>query len=422
MNISARPKVVIIGVGFGGLWALRTLARRPVDILLIDRNNHHTFLPLLYQVAAAEIEPEAIAYPVRDILRHIPNARFLMAEAHGLDADSQMLYANKHAISYDYLIMALGSTTHYFGVPGAAEHAFPLRVMSDGIALRNQVLRCFERAEGEPDPDARQRLLTFTIVGGGPTGVEFAGALAELIYGPLRKDHPRMNFDEVRIVLVEARDLLLPTLPSCLGDYARTRLERMGVEVRLGVQVQAVRPDSAHLSDGTVLPSATVVWTAGVRGAPQVSRWGLPTLRNGQVSVLPTLQVPGHPNIYVIGDLAHVSSRKTPFPMMAPVAVQQGKTAAENILRQVTGQQPLPFHYRDRGTMVTIGRNAAAAHVLGHTFTGFPAWILWLGVHLAQLIGFRNRLVVLLNWAWDYLFYERTVRLILPNEEVSHSE
>ncbi len=414
---SSRPRVVIVGVGFGGLWALRTLARQAVDVLLIDRNNHHTFLPLLYQVAAAEIEPEAIAYPVRDILRRIPNARFLLAEAHHLDLRSQRLHANGHVIPYDYLILALGSTTHYFGVPGAAEYAFPLRVMADGITLRNQVLRCFERAEGEPQPAERQRLLTFVIVGGGPTGVEFAGALAELIHGPLRKDHPRLDFREVRVVLIEAQDMLLPALPVRLGVYARKRLEHMGVDVRLGVQVQAVRQDAVQLSDGTVLPTLTTVWTAGVQGAPEAHRWGLPTRRNGQVAVLPTLQVAGHPRVFVIGDLAYLSVGDTPLPMMAPVAVQQGRTAAENILRHLRGEPLRPFRYRDLGTMVTIGRNAAVAHVLGRTFTGFPAWVLWLGVHLTQLIGFRNRLLVLLNWAWDYLFFERTVRLILPSEE-----
>lgn len=414
MSNGERPQVVIVGVGFGGLWALRTLAREAVDVVLIDRNNYHTFLPLLYQVAAAEIEPEAIAYPVRSLLRKTHNVRFVMADVQGVNWNARSVKADGFAIPYDFLVLAMGSTSHFFGVPGAAEHAFPLRTMSQGIALRNHILCCFERAASEADPERRRHLLTFTVVGGGPTGVEFAGALAELVYGPLRRDYPALDFNAGRIITLEAVDSLLPGLPAKLGNYALQRLQSMGVQVRLGARVNEVARDAVHLEDGTVIPTMTVVWTAGVRGVPQVAAWDLPTTRTGQVAVLPTLQVPDHPEVYVIGDLAHVEVNGQPLPMVAPVAIQQGQAAAQNIIRQIAGEAPEPFHYRNRGTMVTIGRNAAVAEVFGRAFTGFLAWLLWLSVHLFNLIGFRNRLLVLINWAWDYLFYERTVRLILP--------
>ena len=266
----------------------------------------------------------------------------------------------------------------------------------------------------EPDPARRQQMLTFAIVGGGPTGVEFAGALAELIQGPLTRDYPGLDFDGVRIVLLEALGGLLPGFPGRLQAYAFGRLRRMRVEIRLGAVVNKVTADAVHLHDGTALPSDTVIWTAGVRGESRAGTWGLPVLPSGRVSVLPTLQVPGHPEVYVVGDLAHLDLRDRSLPMVAPVAIQQGSAAALNIARLIRGEDPLPFRYRDKGTMATVGRNAAVAHVWGQSFTGFPAWVLWLGVHLVNLIGFRNRLIVLLNWAWDYFFYERAVRLILP--------
>ena len=264
--------------------------------------------------------------------------------------------------------------------------------------------------------DARQ-LLTFAIVGGGPTGVEFAGALAELIRGPLVKDYPGLSFREVQVVLLEALDGLLPGLPERLQAYALTRLRQMGVDVRLRAPVSQITREAVLLRDGTSIPTRTVIWTAGVRGEPLAQAWGLPTNRAGRVAVLPTLQVPDHPEIYVVGDLAHIEQDGRPLPMIAPVAIEQGEAAGRNVLRQINGDVPLPFRYRDRGTMVTIGRNAAVACVWGRAFTGFPAWLLWLSVHLVNLIGFRNRLFVLINWAWDYFFYERAVRLILPAEE-----
>jgi len=412
-----RPRVVIVGAGFGGLWAARALARSPVDALLIDRCNYHTFLPLLYQVAASELEPEEIAYPIRSALRKLPAVRFMMGDVRTVNLTARVVEAGGQTFPYDFLILAAGSVSHFFGVAGAAEHAFPLKTLMQGGALRNQILSCFERVVYEPDAARRGQLLTFAIVGGGPTGVEFAGALAELIRGPLVKDYPGLSFREVQVVLLEALDGLLPGLPERLQAYALTRLRQMGVDVRLRAPVSQITREAVLLRDGTSIPTRTVIWTAGVRGEPLAQAWGLPTNRAGRVAVLPTLQVPDHPEIYVVGDLAHIEQDGRPLPMIAPVAIEQGEAAGRNVLRQINGDVPLPFRYRDRGTMVTIGRNAAVACVWGRAFTGFPAWLLWLSVHLVNLIGFRNRLFVLINWAWDYFFYERAVRLILPAEE-----
>lgn len=415
-GVPRRPRAVIVGAGFGGLWAARALASSPVEVLLVDRNNYHAFLPLLYQVAAAELEPEDIAYPVRSILRRLRNVQFALAEVEAIDLGGRVVRAGGRAIPYDFLIVATGSASHFFGVPGAAQNAFSLKTLEEGVTLRNHILCCFERAVHEPSAERRGGALTFTIVGGGPTGVEFAGALAELIRGPLARDYPTLDFREVRVVLLEARENLLPSFPARLRTYTEERLRHMSVDVRLQAVVAEVAPQALHLKDGTIIPTETVVWTAGVRGDPAAHAWGLPTGRDGRVPVLPTLQLPGHPEVYVIGDLAYCEEDGRPLPMIAPVAIQQGTAAARNLMRQVAGSDPLPFRYHDPGTMVTIGRNAAVTCLGRHCFSGFPAWLFWLGVHIFKLIGFRNRLVVLINWAWDYFFYERAVRLILPRE------
>lgn len=411
-----RPRVVIVGAGFGGLWAARTLAGSSVDALIIDRNNYHTFLPLLYQVAAAELEPEQIIYPVRTILRKLPNTAFAMAEVTGLDVANQTIEASGSTIPYDYLILAMGSTSHYFGIPGAAEYTYPLKTLEHGTAIRNHILCCFERAVYETSAEARQRILTFTIVGGGATGVEFAGSLAELIRGPLVKDYPQIDFRKVKILLLEAADSLIAMMPERSRKYALERLRWMGVDVRLKTEVSRIEPDAVHLKSGEIVPTETVVWTAGVRGEPAAEAWGLPVARAGRMRLLTTLQLAEHPNIYVVGDLAYEEEDDRPLPMVAPVAVQQGITAANNILRQISGQDPQPFHYRDRGTMVTIGRNAAVARIGNRNYTGFFAWIVWLVIHLLNLIGFRNRLLVMVNWSWYYFFFEHAVRFIFPSE------
>lgn len=411
---TGRPRVIVVGAGFGGLWAVRTLAHSSADVLLIDKNNYHVFLPLLYQVAASELEPEEIAFPIRSILRRLPNVSFLMAGVTGIDLNEKSVRTTQGNLSYDYLILAVGTTTQFFRLPGAEENAFPLKTMAEGIALRNHILRCFERAAYERDTEAQNRALTFTIVGGGPTGVEFGGALTELIRGPVKRDYPGLNLDGVRVVLLEAADALLPGQPERLRTYTLSRLRKMGVDVRLSTTVGRVEKGAVHLAGGTIISTETVVWTAGVQGEPAVRDWGFPTAKTGQVAVLPTLQTPGFPETYVIGDLAYIVEGGKRLPLIAPVAIQQGEAAGRNVLRRIAGQDPLPFRYRDKGSMVTLGRNAAVANLGGMAFTGFPAWLIWLIIHIFNLIGFRNRLFVLINWAWDYFFYERTVRLIFP--------
>lgn len=417
MTNGKRPQVVIVGAGFGGLWAARELADAPVDVIIVDRNNYHTFLPLLYQVAAAELSPDQTANPVRSILRKLRNVRFTLANVLRVDLERRRLECTYCDIEYDYLILAAGSTPLYFGIPGADEFALPLRTMDHAVALRNHILSCFERASDEPDPERRRALLTFVIVGAGPTGVEFAGALQELINGPLQRDFPRLDVGEVKVIMLEALDRVLPTMPKRLGRYALGRLRKMGVDVRLQTAVSRITADTVYLKDGSTIPAQTVIWTAGHRGHPIGEASGLPTNRRGQVSVLPTLQVPDHPNVYVVGDMAALEQDGKPLPMVAPVAMQEGEAAACNIIRQIAGEEPQPFRYKDSGMLAVVGRNAAVADLGRVTFTGFPAWALWLGYHLYKLIGFRNRIFVLLSWAWDYLFFDRKVRLILPIEE-----
>ena len=411
MTIPDRPRVVIIGAGFAGLWAARALSHSQTDVLVLNRNNYHTFFPLLYQVAAGELEAEDIVYPVRSILRGQQNIRFLMNEVTEIDLAAKQVKTTDHVFPYDFLVLALGSASHFFGVTGAAEYAFQLKTLEQAIALRNHILFRFERALCETDPERRRQMLTFAIVGGGPTGVEFAGALAELIRGPLVKNYQALDPREMHILLLEANDRLLASFPERLEKYALRRLAKMGVEVRLQATVSQITPDCIRLKDGATIPLETVIWTSGVRGESFNAE--LQTIRNGQVKVLPTLQTPDHPEVYVIGDLAFMEEDGRPLPMLAPVATQQGEAAARNIIRQTNGQIPVPFHYHNRGTMVTIGRNAAIAHVWGRAFAGFPAWLLWLSIHLYGLIGFRNRLLVLIKWAWDYLFFERAVSLVV---------
>ncbi|TVP76139.1 MAG: NAD(P)/FAD-dependent oxidoreductase [Gemmatimonadales bacterium] len=414
---SRRPRVVVAGAGFAGLWAVQKLDGEDVDVVLLDRQNYHTFLPLLYQVAAAELGPTEIAYPVRSILRKAKNVTFRMGEITEVDPGERIVRTSTDELSYDHLVLAMGATTHFFGVEGAAKHAFPLRAMDEAVPLRHHVLSCFEAAAHEEDADRRRRLLTFAVVGGGPTGVEFSGALAELVHGPLQRDYPMLDMDQVRIVLLEAMDRVLGGMPEGLSDYARDRLERRKVEVRLDTPVEGVEATRIHLAGGETLDTETVVWTGGVKGVPGPEAWGLPMGPGMRVRVEPTMAVPGHEGVWVAGDLAYLEDEDgEPHPGVAPVAIQQGSLVAANILRVEGGESLREFRYRDPGMMAVIGRNAAVARVGGRTFTGFVAWVMWLVVHVAKLIGFRNRALVLVNWAWNYISFERAVRLILPYE------
>jgi NADH:ubiquinone reductase (H+-translocating) len=413
---SGRPTVVIVGAGFGGLRAARALRKAPVDVVLVDRHNYHLFQPLLYQVATAGLEPEEIARPVRAILRGQSNADFRMTEVTGLDAAGKRIVTTDGPIAYDYLILAVGGQTNYFGLESVPRHGFGLKDIPEAIRIRNQVLHAFERAVLEADPERRRAELTFIVVGGGPTGVEMAGALSELIRLVLVKDYPRLNVKDVRVLLLEATDRLLAVMPSRLREAAAETLRRKHVEVRFGATVADYDGARVLLKSGEAIPARTLVWAAGVKAVSLTGRLGLPTAQQGRVPVAPTLDVPGHPDIYVIGDAAYLEAAGAPLPMMAPVALQMAETAAQNIRRRIAGRPPVEFRYRDPGSLATIGRNAAVAYIRGFAFTGFPAWVVWLVVHIIQLIGFRNKLFVLLNWAWDYFFYERAARLITSLE------
>ena len=401
-----------MGAGFGGLRVARALRRAPVQVILLDRNNYHLFQPLLYQVATAGLEPEQIAKPVRSILRGQKNFDFRMVEVTAVDLVQRRLETNAGPIAYDFLVLAPGGETNFFGLETVAKHALGLKDIPDAVAIRNHVLTCFEQAMLEADPEQRRARLTFIVVGGGPTGVEMAGALSELIRLVLVKDYPRLNIKDVRILLLEATDRLLAAMPERLREAAGKTLWRKYVEVRFGATVADYDGIRIRLKSGEIIPAYTVIWAAGARAAGLNDRLGLATARQGRIAVEPTLQVAGHPEVYVIGDAAYRETNGVPLPMVAPVAIQMAETVADNIVRSRRGRPLREFRYRDQGTLATIGRNAAVAHVFGLQLSGFPAWVMWLVVHIIQLIGFRNKLFVLLNWAWDYFFYERAARLI----------
>ncbi len=417
-----RPKVIIIGGGFGGLWAARTLANKPVDVVVIDRNNYHTFLALLYQVAAAELPAEDIAYPVRSVFSKIPNIDFVLAHARRIDLTNRQIETDGETIFYDYLILANGSVTSTFGVPGVEEHAYFLKTLEEAVTLKNHIICCFEAAAREPEAERRKSLLTFIIVGGGATGVEYAGALTELIHGPLIKDYTGIDFFEARIILLEAADQLVSSMPSNIRDYTARQLRGMGVDVRLKAEVAEVSPEKVVLKGANNIGTSTVVWTAGVKGEGLAVASNIPVTRDSRVAVNEKLQIQDQLNIYVIGDLASIYEGQRILPMVAQVAIQSGVTSAQNILRQVAGLAPQPFIYKDRGSMITIGRKAAGVAIGARTFTGFFAWVMWLVIHLFNLIGFRNRVMVLINWAWDYLLYERAVRYVFPSGTPSEAQ
>jgi NADH:ubiquinone reductase (H+-translocating) len=410
--LSGWPRVVIVGAGFGGLSAARGLARVDADVLVIDRQNYHCFQPFLYQVATAGLEPEEIAHPVRQVLRGIPNVRFRMANVTGIDYGARAVKTDDGPIPYDYLIVASGSATNYFGMDQLASHAFGLKELHEAVALRNQILGCFERAVAEPDPARRAALLTFVVAGGGPTGVEFSGALAELIRHVLVYDYPGLDVKASRVILVEAGPSLLLTFVPSLQKAAVVALRQKGVDVRLNASVRSYDGSTVVLGDGETIPANTLVWAAGVRGGNLGALLAEPLQRGSRVAVQPTLQLPDHPEVFIIGDLAHFAVDGKPLPMVAPVAIQQGKVAATNVTRLIAGRKVMPFIYHDPGSMATIGRNSAVCQIGPLRLTGFPAWVAWLGVHLLQIVSFRNRVLVLINWTWDYIFYDRAVRLI----------
>jgi len=412
-----RPRVVIVGAGFGGLQAAKVLANESVEITVIDRNNYHCFLPLLYQVATAGLEPEAIAQPVRRILR-APNVRFMMAEVTGIDLERRCVRINVGAadgksahedVPYDYLIVAAGSVTNFFGMTSVEEAAYGVKDLPEAVELRDRILRSFERAE-QAAPEDRTRLMTTIVVGGGPTGVELAGALAELQRHVLRRDFPRLDLTQGRVLLLEATDKVLPTLPDSLRRKAERQMRDLGVEVSTGAAVASADEEGVTLRDGERIAAGTVIWVAGVRASPLADMLGGGGPA-GRVAVRPTLQTAARDEAYVVGDMAFVTEQGG-HPAIAPVAIAQGETAAKNVLRAIAGQAQRPIDFTARDMLVTIGRSRGVAVVRGLRFSGLIAWVLWLFVHLLKLVGLRNRLVVLTNWVWNYFTYDRGVRII----------
>jgi NADH dehydrogenase len=417
-----KPVVVVVGAGFGGLRAVRALSKLPVETILLDRRNYHLFQPLLYQLATAGLSPGEIAHPVRGILRKNKNLTFRLAEVQQVDLKAKQLSTSTGVIDYNYLILAVGGETNFFGLDSIARNGLGLKDLDDALAIRNQLLNCFELAMQEPDPEKRRALLTFVIVGGGPTGVESAGAISELIRLVLVKDYLNLNIKDVRVILLEATDKLLTGFPAALQEAAAKRLWQKYVEVRFGATVTHFDERQVILKSGEVIPAHTLIWSAGVRAAGLIDKLEVQQARQGRAVVAPTLQLPEYPNVFVIGDAAYLEADGEAMPMMAPVAIQMAETAVKNIQRDLQGQAPEAFVYKDPGSMATIGRNAAVARIGNLQFEGFLAWAAWLVVHIIQLIGFRNRLFVLINWIWDYVFYERAVRLITPYANRSRSQ
>ena len=413
MKTEKVPHVVIIGAGFGGLDAARRLANTPVRITLIDRHNYHLFQPLLYQVAIAGLVPSQIAYPLRTIFRRQKNVNFQMEEVSSIDFDSRYIKANGSVIAYDYLILAVGGQTNFFGNRSIENNGFQLKGIESAVQTRNHLLALLEEASREVDPERRRALLTFVVVGGGPTGVETAGALAELIIHVMAKDYPYMDLTEVRVLLLEAAPSVMMTYPDELRQATNKLLRNKGVEILVNTKLVDYNGRDVTLGDGTQIRTHTLIWTAGVRSAEITDRLGVQQAAAGRVRVESTLQLPGHPEVFIVGDAAYVEDGEgKPLPMLATVAQQQAKAAVRNIQKILKGEQPEPFRYKDPGLLATIGRNAAVARIWGLSFSGFIAWMIWVVLHIYRLIGFRNRLLVLINWAWDYFFYENQVRLI----------
>jgi len=408
-----RPRVVIAGAGFAGITTARGLKHAPVDVVLVDRNNYHLFTPLLYQVASALLDPGEVARPVRELIRPLGNVEFRMAEVTGVDLERRIVKTDRGEVPYDYLVLATGSQSDYFGNASLARHALGLKGLDEGLALRNHVLGRVEAAQWISDPDRRRAALTFAIVGGGPTGVEMAGALSELIRHVLKKDYPNLELGEVRVMLLEAADSLLGTFDPSLREAARRSLEKKGVEVTLKAKVAEVSDSAIRLAGGEEISANTVVWTAGVRASDVGALLGVELGRQSRVPVDPTLQLPGHPVVFVIGDLAGSVDGGTPLPMLIPVAMQEGRRVAATIADMARNGGATAFAYKDPGTMATIGRNSAVAQLGRVRLTGFPGWVMWLTVHLVNVVSFRSRVLVLVNWAWDYLFYDRPIRLIV---------
>jgi NADH dehydrogenase len=411
-QIPSVPRVVIVGGGFGGLSVACGLAGKPFAVTLIDRNNHHVFQPLLYQVATAGLSPADIASPIRHILRRQKNASVMLAEVTNLDLKNKRVLAEDRCIPYDYLVLATGARHAYFGRDDWARFAPGLKSLDDATYLRQRILLAFERAEAEPDAEERRRLMTFVVVGGGPTGVEMAGAIAELAKRALASDFRSIDPRCARIILVEAAPRILTPFTEALSDAARRSLEQLGVELRLGEAVSGCSCEGVALGD-QFIGARTIIWAAGVMASP-AGRWlGTETDRAGRVKVRADLSVPGHPDVFVIGDTAAATGEGgVALPGIAPVAKQQGEYVARALIARSEGRTVPAFRYRDFGSLATIGRKRAIAQMGPLHISGFAAWLLWSVAHIYFLVGFRNRFTVGLNWGWSYITFERGSRLI----------
>jgi NADH dehydrogenase len=415
-----RTRVVVIGGGFGGLRAARGLRHAPVDVTIIDRSNHHVFQPLLYQVATAMLSPADISGPIRGIARHQRNTEVALADVTSIGTKQRLVFTHDLAgtydrsFPYDYLIISTGAVPSYFGHDEWAESAPSLKTLEDAIAIRRKVLLAFEAAEAEMvhDPEKARQLLTFVVIGGGPTGVEMAGAIAEVAHDALIKDFRHIDSASAHVLLVEAAPRLLLTYSEALAQKAADKLHRLGVEVRCNARVESVDAEGLVVQ-GSRIPAKTVIWAAGVKASPAGLWLGADTDRSGRVLVEPDLTLPEHPNIFVIGDTASITSRGKPVPGIAPAAMQEGDFAARVIKARISGrQEPSSFIYRDKGSLATVGRAFAIADIHRWQLSGLIAWMLWLLVHIFFLIGFRNRSVVMFQWAWSYLTLQRGARLI----------
>lgn len=411
-KVYAVPHVVIVGGGFGGLAAAKALAGRGVSVTLVDRRNHHLFQPLLYQVATAALSPADVSGPIRGILRRDRATEVRMAEVAGFGLDRREVRLAGHApVPYDFLVVATGATHAYFGNPEWEPLAPGLKTIEDATEIRRRFLLAFEAAEQEDDPEERRALLTFVVVGAGPTGAEMAGAMAEIARRSFLRDFRRIDPGTARVVLLEGGERVLPAYHPSLSAYARRALERIGVEVRTGSIVTGIEPEAVWVGEERIR-TRNVVWAAGVTASPLGALLGAPNDRVGRVLVEPDLSVPGRPEVFVVGDLAALEQDGRPLPGVAPVAMQQGRHAARNIVRTLAGEARRPFRYRDRGSMATLGRRAAVMETAGIRLKGWLAWMAWLFVHILFLIGFRNRLLVMIQWAWSYLTWQRGARLI----------
>jgi NADH dehydrogenase len=419
-NRNGSPHVVVVGGGFAGLAAVKTLSKLkpPVRVTLLEQHNYHLFQPLLYQLATGLVQPADIAHPVRGIVRRYRRTSVRMATMSGVDFEAREVLTDEGGrFGYDYLILAAGATTNTFGIPGVEEHSFPLKTMPDALRLRAHLLRQFELADNNPAEIARGAL-TVVVVGGGPTGVEMAGALHELFKHVLVHDFPDLDVDQARVVLLEATDHLLAPFHPSSRKHALDILRRRGVEVRLGQAMERATPDEVVLKDGTVVPTRTLIWGAGVKANPLADVLGLEQTRGGRILVGEDLTVPGRPEVFVVGDLAGAGDGKGGLlPQVAQPAIQQARHAGLQIEKTLQGTAREPFAYKDKGIMATIGRNAAVTELPnGAKFKGVLAWYMWLALHLAYIIGFRSRVAVLVNWIWSYLTYDRHARIIVAVE------